>query len=291
MRLHRLATWTRHSRDARSSLRIQDSSLQNLPGTAERVETHVSRRKQRAAHGATRDRSRLAFVPRERQSPDRRRPPSAFREPPLALTHEALTAAKYGSFFAPNPVRRRPARPRSVPSVRRRTSGIHTLIGTPKRLETRVSHRKQNTGHPSNRYSSDLAACPLGISPALWRLAELAALAPVVSRTSRLARRLGRFSSEVFPSAESCRECDADVSHATRWWVFRPIERLQARVYDSGVAALGPHQRHAAAGKIGKKRSFSMALSAKQRTRRVSRKSDRARGASFSAAGKKTAKT
>jgi hypothetical protein len=31
------------------------------------------------------------------------------------------------------------------------------LIGTPKRSETRVSHRKQTTAHPSNRYSSQLS--------------------------------------------------------------------------------------------------------------------------------------
>jgi hypothetical protein len=47
-----------------------------------------------------------------------------------------------------------PARHKHSSSLQLLASNFWNLIGTPERLETRLSHRKQTTAYPSNRYTS-----------------------------------------------------------------------------------------------------------------------------------------
>lgn len=90
-----------------------------------RVETRVTLRNQRAGHIATRDCPRRTDC--RRSGVDCRRfpkSPGAIRQAPAFTSHQS-------------PV----------------TNHV-LLIGTPRRLETRVSRRKQSTGCTSNRYGS-----------------------------------------------------------------------------------------------------------------------------------------
>jgi hypothetical protein len=57
MTLHRAIAWFQNPPGAASSLQFQASSFQNLPETANRVESRVSHRKQTVAHHPTRDTS------------------------------------------------------------------------------------------------------------------------------------------------------------------------------------------------------------------------------------------
>jgi hypothetical protein len=129
---------------SRPALRLHDPLLTTshpsfLPDTANRVETHLSHRKQKMGFPPTRHSSYAVLVSSVR--PDWR--PALCPSEPLALRHEGPTPKKEKRFFPPNFIRRRPSvRPESVSSLHLRISSVQNLIGTPERLETRLTRRK-----------------------------------------------------------------------------------------------------------------------------------------------------
>ncbi len=105
-----------------SRLQPRASSVQNLPETPKRVEMLVSYSKQKAAYPSTRDSSRHGCSP----------------------IPERLTNAD-GTPVPPK---------RQFSNLEPLTSNFQNLMGTPERLETTVSYRKQSLRHPPNRYTS-----------------------------------------------------------------------------------------------------------------------------------------
>jgi hypothetical protein len=152
--------------DTPSSLQLRAASLRKLPETAKRVETHVSHRKQKTGHQSTRD----SFHPNSRSIFHRtasaggmpalpRRTPSNPCDNLLMVEAPGFNSAKERRCH-PLYLSRWLTRAKCPSSnIQPLISNLENLIGTPERLETPVSHRKQTFGYTSNRYRSRVTSC------------------------------------------------------------------------------------------------------------------------------------
>ena len=154
-------------------LQLRSCRFQNLPETAERVETHVSHRKQKTAHPSTRDTSHGDFRPLSHRTTNAGGTPALPNQPPNnpldhLLTVQAPACPDEGRGLSPAKERRRPALYLSSRITRAKcrssnpqplTANFENLIDTPERLETPVTYRKQKRGHTSNRYRSRATLC------------------------------------------------------------------------------------------------------------------------------------
>ncbi len=217
-----------------------------LPETPNRVETHVSHRKQTAGCPSTRDSFHR---------------PSAHQFFALPILAPHRNSSSVSDFRA---------------NLQPLTSNVHRLIGTGERLEPRVSHRKQSTACTSNRYSSH----PIDIG---FRLSSarrgpppgLAAMRPAVSSIAL---------ADAFPNIFRPQRPVANAPLNSRTLLcteyFARLSARRPRFYHGWVGALGPIRNvtraslryscgmcapHAHAGNTGTKRH---AVSARQSPRR-----------------------
>jgi hypothetical protein len=143
------------------------SNVRSLPGTVNRVETHVSHRKQKAGHLCTRHSSHhnsrlisqlIAHAHASvSQNPTHNCPSAAARRTLAGRSFSSVINHCHGArYFSRRPTR---AKYESRFTTDGRPFASARLIGTPVRLETGVSRRKQRLGCRPNRYGSRVTLC------------------------------------------------------------------------------------------------------------------------------------